>query len=128
MLTIIGRLTIKQGCEAKARAVLKQLAKQVQDAEPDTLLYLVHVPDMKQLSLPTPSPLEVTFLEGYKDKKALDAHLNGKAFTQFKAKHMHLFLTTIVTGQDGKPVESPFAMFESLHRLGGFVRAAASGG
>jgi len=124
MLTMIARWTIAKGHEAAARTALARLTKQVRAKEPGTLLYLVFVPDMKAFSLPTPSPLEVVFIEGYRNKTALLAHLNGPVFTQFKAKHQGLFLSTTVTGQDGKPVESPFVLFQNLRRLGGFVRQA----
>jgi quinol monooxygenase YgiN len=125
MFTIIARWTIAHGHEAAARTALTRLAKQVRTKEPDTLLYLVFVPDMQQLSLPTPSPLEVVFVEGYKNKAAFLAHLEGPVFTQFTAKHQALFLSTTVTGQDGKPVQSPFVLFQNLRRLGGFVRPDA---
>ncbi len=127
MFTIIARWTIARGHEAAARAALTRLAKQVRAKEPDTLLYLVFVPDMKELSVPTASPLEVVFVEGYKNKTAFLAHLNGPVFTQFKAKHQALFLSTTVTGQDGKPVQSPFVLFQNLRRVGGFVRPGADG-
>jgi quinol monooxygenase YgiN len=124
MFTIIARWTIAHGREAAARTALMRLAKQVRTKEPDTLIYLVFVPDMKELSLPTASPLEVVFVEGYKNKTAFLAHLNGPVFTQFTAKHQALFLSTTVTGHDGKPVQSPFVLFQNLRRLGGFVRQA----
>ena len=124
MFTIIARWTIAHGREAAARTALIRLAKQVRTKEPDTLLYLVFVPDMKELSLPTASPLEVVFVEGYKNKAAFLAHLNGPVFTQFTAKHRALFLSTTVTGLDGRPVQSPFVLFQNLRRLGGFVRQA----
>ena len=79
----------------------------------DTLLYLVFVPDMHELSLPTASPLEVVFVEGYKNKTAFLQHLNGPVFTHFTKKHQALFLSTTVTGQDGKPVQSPFVLFKT---------------
>jgi len=128
MFALVARWTIKQGCEIAAKAALLELAKHVQSQEPDTLLYLVHVPDMAELSLPTPSPLEVVFFEVYKDKDAFLAHLTGPVFQQFVATHLKLFLSTSVTGQDGKPVQSPFVLVENLQRLGGFVRDTASGG
>ena|SRR6185503_10548219 len=124
MITIIARWTIARGHEAAARTALARLATQVRAKEPGTLLYLVFVPDMSALSLPTASPLEVVFVEGYKNKGAFLAHINGPVFTQFKAKHQALFLSTIVTGQDGKPVQSPFVLFQNLRRVGGFVRQA----
>jgi quinol monooxygenase YgiN len=127
MFTFIARWTIKRGCEAAARAALRRLAKQVQNEEPDTLLYLVHVPDMKEQSLPTPSPLEVVFFEGYTNKAAFLAHLNGPVFKRFVAKNLKLFLSTAVAGQDGKMVKSPFVLVENLQRLGGFVRDAEHG-
>jgi len=125
MFTIIARWTIAQGHEAAARTALTRLAKQVRAKEPGTLLYLVFVPDLQELSLPTPSPLEVVFVEGYKNKTAFLTHLNGPVFTQFTAKHRGLFLSTTVTGQDGKPVQSPFVLFQNLRRVGGFVRPGA---
>jgi len=124
MFTIIARWTIAKGHEAAARTALTRLAKQVRAKEPDTLLYLVFVPDMHELSLPTASPLEVVFVEGYKNKTAFLAHLNGPVFTQFTRKHQALFLSTTVTGHDGKPVQSPFVLFQNLRRVGGFVRQA----
>ena len=127
MFTIIARWTIAHGREAAARTALTRLAKQVRTREADTLLYLVFLPDMNELSLPTASPLEVVFVEGYKNKTAFLAHLNGPVFTQFKAKHQGLFLSTTVTGEDGKPVQSPFVLVQNLRRLGGFVRSAADG-
>jgi quinol monooxygenase YgiN len=124
MFTIIARWTIALGHETAARAALTRLAQQVRAREPGTLLYLVFVPDMKELSLPTASPLEVVFVEGYENKAAFLAHINGPVFTRFKAKHQALFLGTTVTGQDGKPVQSPFVLFQNLRRVGGFVRQA----
>jgi quinol monooxygenase YgiN len=127
MFTIIARWTIAHGREAAARTALTRLATQVRTQEPDTLLYLVFVPDMNELSLPTASPLEVVFVEGYTNKRAFLAHLNGPVFTQFKAKHQRLFLSTTVTGADGKPVQSPFVLVQNVRRLGGFVRSGADG-
>ena len=124
MITIIARWTIARGHEAAARTALARLAKQVRAKEPGTLLYLVFVPDMSELSLPTASPLEVVFVEGYENKAAFLTHINGPVFTQFKAKHQALFLSTTVTGADGKPVQSPFVLFQNLRRVGGFVRQA----
>jgi uncharacterized protein len=125
MFTIIARWTIAHGHEAAARTALGRLAKHVRAKEPDTLLYIVFIPDMHEMSLPTASPLEVVFVEGYKNKAAFLAHLNGPVFTHFKAKHQALFLSTTVTGQDGKPVQSPFVLVQNLRRLGGFVRPGA---
>jgi quinol monooxygenase YgiN len=124
MITIIARWTIAHGHEAAARTALARLVKQVRAKEPGTLLYLVFVPDLNAYSLPTPSPLEVVFVEGYKNQAAFLAHINGPVFTQFKAKHQALFLSSTVTGQDGKPVQSPFVLFQNLQRIGGFVRQA----
>lgn len=96
-------------------AVLKQLAKQVQEREPDTWMYLCHTPDFTQPSLPTPSENDIIFFEIYKNESAFYAHVKGKTFTEFVKKHGHLFLQS-----NGKP----FVVLEILTRLGGFVRTA----
>ena len=124
MFTLTGRWSIKQGCEAAARAALGQLAIDVQKNEPDTLLYLVHVPSMEGLSFPAASPLDVIFVEGYKDLDAFNAHLNGPVFTHFMAQYLDLFLSSPVTLPDGSTINSLLFTAESLHRLGGFVRAS----
>src|SRR5688572_28385903 len=124
MFTIIARWTIAKGHEAAARTALTRLAKQVRTKEPDTLLYVFFVPDMHELSLPTASPLEVVFVEDYKNRTAFLAHLNGPVFTQCTRKNQSLFLSTTATGHDGKPVQSSFVLFQSLRRVGGFVRQA----
>ncbi len=112
MITSIGRMFIKPGSENAAVAALKDLARKVKKEE-GTLIYLVHTPDMKSLSLPIASPFEVVFYEVYKDKKSLQVHLNG-AFKDFTEKHKDLFQQT-----NGGEI---FTAFVSLNRLGGFVR------
>jgi quinol monooxygenase YgiN len=126
MYTLIARWTIKDGCAPPACVALRQLARAVRKHEPETLAYLVHLPDPKGLSLPTQSPLAVTFFEVYRNKQAFLAHLNGKIFQDFVARHRDLFLTTTATGADGKPVVSPFVLVDALRREAGFVRRAAA--
>ena len=126
MYTLISHLTMKPGCEVAARKALKKLARQVQQHEPDTLFYLVHVPDMKEESLPTPSPLGVVFIEGYKNRAAFQAHRTGPVFKNFLAAHLDLFLKSTTTGQDGLPAVKQFSMIEILKREGGFIRACCA--
>ncbi|MBM3855021.1 MAG: antibiotic biosynthesis monooxygenase [Verrucomicrobia bacterium] len=128
MYTLIARWTIKEDCAPQACTALRQLARAVRKNEPDTLLYLIHLPDPKGLSLPTQSPLVVTFFEVYRNKAAFLAHLNGKIFQAFVARHRDLFLTTTATGDDGKPVVSPFVLVDALRREAGYVRRAAATG
>ena len=122
MYSLIATWTIKQGNEKAAVTALKRLAKQVQKHEEDTLIYLIHTPDMKELSLPTPSGLEVVFFEVYKDKAAFLAHLNGPIFTKFVADYLDLFLSTSSKAKDGETVTSAFVLVETLKRQAGFIR------
>lgn len=122
MYSLIAKWTIQQGKETPAIAALKKLAKQVQENEKDTLIYLVHTPNLKEDSLPTPSPLEVVFFEVYKNKAAFIAHVNGKVFTDFVKKNGSLFLSTTVQCNDGGSSTNPFVLAEFLSRQAGFIR------
>jgi quinol monooxygenase YgiN len=122
MYTLIAKWTIKQGQEAPAIAALKKLAKQVQQQEKDTLIYLVHIPDMTQASLPTPSPLEVVFFEGYKNQAAFVAHVTGPIFTKFVQQYIDLFLSTTVQCKEGDSSTNPYVLVEFLSRKAGFIR------
>lgn len=122
MITITGQWNMKPGSEHDAMKALKKLAADVKKNEPGTLFYLVHVPDLKGFNQPTPSSTAVSFYEVYKDTAALTAHVNG-AFSAFKAKHKHLFLTMRIYQPDGSFVEDLYVTGYSLKRLAGFVRS-----
>jgi len=111
VITSIGSMFIKPGSERLALGALKNLVKKVR-LETGTLVYLVHTPAAKGPSLPPGSPNEVIFYEVYRDKKALQSHLDG-AFKGFCAKHKALFLTT--------PGGEIFVQFASVNRLAGFI-------
>jgi len=114
MYQLIAKWTILPGKETEAVAALKKLAVQVKEEEPDTLIYLVNTPDFAQTNLPIPYAGTVTFFEGYKNKDAFLAHLNGPAFTGFVKAHGDLFLQS--NGQ-------AFVIVETLKHQAGFIRS-----
>lgn len=122
MYPLISTWTIKEGSEQQAVAALKSLAQQVYEQEPDTLVYLPHVPDMSQPSLPTPPSVQVVFFEIYKDEAAFNAHVSGPVFTGFVAQHGSLFLSTTVRCADGGSSTNPYTTVEFLKLLNGFIR------
>jgi quinol monooxygenase YgiN len=116
MYPLTAKWTILPGNEAKATEALKQLAKDVQANEPDTLLYMVHVPNFKEKSLPTPPAGEVFFWEVYKDQEAFFKHINGPVFLNFVKTYGELFLN------DFNTPSQVFMTTEVLIQLGGFAR------
>lgn len=125
MFPLISVWTIRPGHEKAAVAVLKRVAAQVQAEEKDTLAYLVHVPDMSQPSLPTPSRFEVVFFEIYRNKAAFEKHVTGPVFQNFVKRHKGLFLCMQVMGPGGKKITWPFSTVEFLTRQAGFIRPEA---
>lgn len=113
MYSLISKWTILQGKEIEAIHILKKLAKQVQEKESDTLVYLVHTPDLEQTNLPTPPAGEVIFFEIYKDQTAFNAHVNGPVFSNFVKEYSHFFLCNL-----GKP----YVTLELLKHQAGFIR------
>ena len=126
MYSLVAKWTIQQGKEEAALTALSDLARQVQAHEADTLIYLVHVPDLSQASLPTPCNREVLFFEVYKDKNAFLAHVTGPTFTTFVREHLDLFLSTTSTSENGTKVKTPFVIVEFVERQAGFIRSAAT--
>ncbi|HEX8847564.1 MAG TPA: antibiotic biosynthesis monooxygenase [Pyrinomonadaceae bacterium] len=123
MYSLTSTWTIQRGKEKSAIAALRRLAQQVEQNEAGTLIYLVHVPDMTQPSLPTPSNLEVVFFEVYRDEQAFHEHVNGSIFQSFVAEYGSLFLSMApIDCGDGKTVIKPFTTVEFLERKAGFIR------
>jgi predicted enzyme related to lactoylglutathione lyase/quinol monooxygenase YgiN len=121
-VTLTSRWFIRPGCEAAADAALRELARDVERDEPDTLTYLVHRPrrsDATLQSLPPSDPLAVLFFETYRDTAAFVRHVNGPLFTAFVKRHGELF-----TASDSKPGSTPFMLVEFLETHAGFVRGA----
>ncbi len=116
MYSLVAKWYILPGNEAKATAALTQLAKDVKDNELETLLYMVHVPDFNEKSLPIPAAGEVIFWEGYQDQAAFLKHINGPIFKTFVANYGALFLSDFSTPPQ------VFMQTEMLTQLGGFAR------
>jgi quinol monooxygenase YgiN len=113
-----AKWTILPGNEEKATAALIQLAKDVQQNEPETLLYMVHIPNFKEKSLPTPAQGEVLFWEVYQDQNAFFKHVNGPIFTAFVKTYGDLFLSDFSTPPQ------VFMTTEVLTQIQGFSRKA----
>lgn len=116
MYPLTAKWTILPGNEEKAIAVLQKLAQDVKANEPDTLLYMVHVPDFNQKSLPTPPAGEVEFWEIYKDQNAFFAHVNGPIFQEFVKNYGQLFLN------DFNVPSQVFMTTKVLTQIEGFAR------
>ena len=117
MYPLIAKWTMLPGNETKAITALKKLAQDVEQNEPGTLLYMVHTPNFKEKSLPTPAAGEVVFFEIYKDQAAFMKHITGPIFTTFIKNYGNLFL------QDFNMPSQVFMTTEVLSQLGGFARA-----
>src|SRR5260221_13642988 len=86
--------SIVPGNEAKAYAALGALAAQIKATEPDTWLYLIHTPNFDPgINIyPPPSPMQVAFVEGYKNRDAFLKHHRGPNLSNFIADYGSLFL------------------------------------
>jgi quinol monooxygenase YgiN len=116
MYPLIAKWTILQGNEKKAIKALKQLAQDVKENEPGTLLYMVNVPNLNEKSLPTPPAGEVVFWEIYKDQAAFQRHVGGSIFQNFVKTYGGLFLN------DFSNPSQVYMMTEMLTQIGGFSR------
>ncbi len=109
--------SIIPGNEPKAYAALGELASEFERCEPDTWFYLIHSPNFDPgINIyPPPAPVQVAFVEGFKDRAAFLAHRNGPILAEFVAKHGSLFLNMYGT-------TSPFVIVQTLELAVGFIR------
>src|ERR1019366_10663193 len=101
--------SIVPGNEQKAYAALGTLAAKIERSEPGTWLYLIHKPDLDPgINIyPPPAPVQVAFVEGYKDRDAFLAHHHGPNLAEFIAKYGALFLNMYGPA-------SPFVIVQTL--------------
>lgn len=109
--------SIIPGNEQKAHAALKALAQKIEQSEPDTWMYLIHKPNFDpDINIyPPPAPLQVAFVEGYKDRNAFLAHHHGPILAEFIANNGALFLNMYGP-------TSPWVMVQTLELAVGFIR------
>jgi len=109
--------SIVPGNEARAYAALGALAAQVEATEPDTWFYLIHTPNFDPgINIyPPPSPMQVAFVEGYKDRDAFLKHHHGPNLAKFIATYGSLFLNMYGPA-------SPFVIIQTLELAVGFIR------
>ncbi len=111
---------IRPGCESEVDETLPKLVAEVEETEPDTLVYMAHrpLPNSPRLqSLPPADPNTVVFFEVYRDVEAFQRHLEGAAFNGFVARHGAAFVAA-----NGKPL----TFVEFLHLQQGFIRSPAA--
>ncbi|MEK6371162.1 MAG: antibiotic biosynthesis monooxygenase [Acidobacteriota bacterium] len=117
MYIINAFFSIVPGNERKAYDALGQLALQVQRSEPDTWFYLIHTPNLDPgINIyPPPAPVQVAFVEGYKDRDAFVAHHTGPNLRNFITNYGSLFLNMYGP-------TSPFVIVQTLELAVGFIR------
>lgn len=109
---------IVPGNEAKAYAALGALADKVHRTEPDTWMYLLHTPNFDPgINIyPPPSPQQVAFVEGFKDRDAYLKH--RETYVEFIAEYGSLFLNMY------GPL-APFRIAQAMELAVGFIRPEA---
>lgn len=117
MYIVNAFFSIVPGNEAKAYAALGALAAQVERTEPDTWIYLIHTPNFDPgINIyPPPAPVQVAFVEGYKDRDAFIEHHHGPNLAGFIANSGSLFLNMYGP-------TSPFVIVQTMELAVGFIR------
>jgi quinol monooxygenase YgiN len=117
MYIVNAFFSIVPGNEAKAYAAFGALASEVQKSEPNTWMYLIHTPDFDPgINIyPPPAPVQVAFVEGYKDRASFLAHHHGPILGKFIAEHGGLFLNMYGPA-------SPWVVVQTMELAVGFIR------
>jgi quinol monooxygenase YgiN len=117
MYIINAFFSIVPGNEATAYAALGALAAQVKATEPDPWFYLIHTPNLDPgINIyPPPSPMQVAFVEGFKNRDAFLKHYRGPNLANFIATYGGLFLNMYGP-------TSPFIILQAMELAIGFIR------
>lgn len=117
MYIVNAFFSIVPGNERRAYVALQDLAVKVQQSEPDTWFYLIHTPNLDPgINIyPPPAPVQVAFVEGYKDRDAFVAHNNGPNLKGFIANYGALFLNMYGP-------TAPHVIVQTLELAVGFIR------
>ncbi len=127
MITLISRWKLRDGAPKELLTALQNLARTVEQNEPETLVYSVHVP-----APPPPSSVkepaaadslpdhasEVVFFEVYKNQAAYCHHLKGEVFNQFVKENLQYFF------ENPKEKGRPAADTQFFKRESAFFRPA----
>ena len=110
---------IVPGNELQAYAALGALADKVEGTEPDTWIYLLHTPNFDPgINIyPSPSPQQVAFVEGFKNRDAYLKH--REVYTEFIAQYGSLFLNMYGPA-------APFRIVQAMELAVGFIRPLAA--
>ncbi len=106
MIALFSRWKLKDGCPPELAAALDELAVAVEEQEPGTLIYSMHMPGPYAPIGPPPeyavvgeaTPLppgkrnELIFFEVYESPQAFSAHLRGPV-AKFMRQYRHYFAT-----------------------------------
>ena len=88
-VSLVSRWKLKDGLDENLLEVLRALAGQVEAAEPDTLMYRVHLPTKFPLpsgsdaTIPLAEQQYVIFVEIYRNAAAFAKHTQGDVFKAF---------------------------------------------
>jgi quinol monooxygenase YgiN len=103
MITLISRWKLKKGCNDELINALIELSAQVEQHEPNTITYNVHIGARNPLdpnALPLLPPAksisgnqqnEIVFYERYANAKAFSDHVSGDIFNTFRTNFIHCF-------------------------------------
>ena len=100
-VTVVVSFRIKEGKEAEAIALLKELTSKVKENEPGALAYVAH--------RDAADPMKVTFIEIYRDQNAVAGHRSDPALQSALPKFGEVF-------EQGAPE------VKNLTRVAGFTR------
>jgi quinol monooxygenase YgiN len=106
MIALVSRWKLRDGCPPELAAGLDALVAAVRKDEPGTLFYSVSLPAPHPPIGPPPEyevdddpslikpvdPMEIVFMETYRDAHAFSEHLRG-AVVQFMTKYRDFFAT-----------------------------------
>jgi len=109
--------SIVPGNEQAAYAALENLAAEIEQAEPDTWLYLIHKPNLDPgINIyPPPASVQVAFVEGYKNRAAFLKHHHGPILANFIKTYGALFLNMY-------GATTPFVIVQTMEMAVGFIR------
>ena len=122
-ILIVANWHLLKPLDADTTEILKNYVADVKAAEPDTLIYRLHIGNTQLNSLPVVSDTVITFIEMYKDMSAFMQHLApGSPFVNMVQNYGDkLFYIPNSFLGDGAQ-QNPLNTAQFFDRVAGFIR------
>ena len=125
-ILIVANWRLKKALDEETRAILVSYAAEVEDTEPGTLMYRLHIGHLDDPGLPSLPPVSdsvITFVELYKDQDAFAKHTApDSAFSRMVEQYGDKLFVIPKPFSGNAERQNPLNTAQFYSRVAGYIR------